>query len=78
MARLLIPNLGPDLNLRQVLNDEQAFRKVFLSKKKERHFSTLPTLTRTDFHKNTPEHIKNTPQLNRRLSVKKNPEDYSG
>lgn len=66
MARLLIPTLGPDQNLRQVLNDEQAFRQVFLSKKKDRHFTTLPTLTRTNFGRTKPE-------LLRRLSTKKNP-----
>lgn len=68
MARLLIPTLPPDQNLRQVLNDEQAFRQVFLSKKKDRHFTTLPTLTRTDFTQQT------RPNFLRRLSSKKNPE----
>jgi hypothetical protein len=68
MARLLIPNLGPNQNLRQVLNDEETFKQVFFSKKKDRHFTTLPTLTRVDFAP------KNRHNITRRLSTKKNPE----
>ena len=47
MARLLIPTLPADQNLRQVLNDEQAFRQVFLPRRKDRNLTTLPNLNRT-------------------------------
>ena len=67
MARLLIPNLGPNQNLGQVLNDEETFKQVFFSKKKDRHFTTLPTLTRADFGQ------KHRPNITRRHSTKKNP-----
>lgn len=33
MARMLIPNMGPYKNLREILSDEKAFREVILNKK---------------------------------------------
>lgn len=37
MARMLIPNMGPYTTLRQILNDEHAFKTVFAKKPLYRH-----------------------------------------